>query len=117
MLLSLEQRHMEALPRCQRRVEDAVTVHVVYAMRAPDLLTGDSIRRMLKLVSVTGTQDGEPVQHEYSYINFRPYVAPTGAFEVWSTTPFFAVLLKADRRCGAPFSPAQSGELERSLSQ
>jgi len=38
--------------------------------------------RMLKRVSVTGTQDGEPVYHEYSYIDFRPYVAPPSAFEV-----------------------------------
>ena len=37
---------------------------------------------MLKRVSVTGTQDGEPVYHEYAYVDFRPYVAPPSAFEV-----------------------------------
>ena len=37
--------------------------------------------RMLKRVSVTGTEDGEPVYHEYSYIDFRPYVAPASTFQ------------------------------------
>ena len=43
-------------------------------------------------VSVTGNQDGEPVNHEYSYIDFRPYVAPPSAFEVSVTSTAWALL-------------------------
>jgi len=42
---------------------------------------------MLKQISVVGVMDGEEVNHLYSYINFRPYIAPDGAFDVCAIVP------------------------------
>ena len=42
---------------------------------------------MLKQISVTGTVDGEEVEHIYSYINFRPYIAPANTFDVCAILP------------------------------
>lgn len=44
-------------------------------------------RRMLKQISVVGVMEGEEVNHMYSYINFRPYIAPDGAFDVCAIVP------------------------------
>lgn len=43
--------------------------------------------RMLKQIVVTGTMDGEEIEHLYSYINFRPYIAPDEAFDVCVLAP------------------------------
>ena len=42
---------------------------------------------MLKQISVTGTVDGEEVEHIYSYINFRPFIAPANTFDVCAILP------------------------------
>lgn len=42
---------------------------------------------MLKQISVVGTMDGEEINHLYSYINYRPYVAPDGVFDVCAIAP------------------------------
>ncbi len=42
---------------------------------------------MLKQISVVGTMNGEPVNHLYSYINYRPYIAKDGEFDVCAIAP------------------------------
>ena len=42
---------------------------------------------MLKQISVVGTMNGEPVNHLYSYINYRPYIAKDGELDVCGIAP------------------------------
>lgn len=46
-----------------------------------------SLHRMLKQISVVGTMNGEPVNHLYSYINYRPYIAKDGELDVCGIAP------------------------------
>jgi len=51
------------------------------------LVAREDYHRMLKQIVVTGTMDGEEIEHLYSYINFRPYIAPDEAFDVCVLAP------------------------------